>query len=199
MKLFLSWSVRFSIVGSYRGGSLDKAYAERAVEIRSGAITTAQELLQKMNGIVPSDDEFYSNFLIASVTKSALARYYLRTLEDQYNGLSEQEFLPNPDSGVVTLEHILPQNPSKDWEHLDPETINDYYQRIGNLALLTRKVNASIGNNGFAEKKAVLVQSGYALTKIVADKEVWGIKEIEERQKLLAKLAVKAWPNQVLP
>jgi Protein of unknown function DUF262/Protein of unknown function (DUF1524) len=197
MTLFLSWSVRFSIVGGYKAGSLDKAYADRAVEIRSGAITTASELLLKMNGVVPSDEEFYSNFLIASVTKSAVARYFLRTLEDQYNGNKEQEFLPNPDAGVMTLEHILPQNPSEDWAHFDAETVNDYYQRIGNLALLTRKVNAAIGNNGFSEKKSILLQSGYALTKIVAEKEVWGIKEIEDRQNLLAKLAIKAWPNQV--
>jgi hypothetical protein len=54
--------------------------------------------------------------------------------------------------------------------------------------------NSMMGNDPFAEKKKELKDSGYSLTTEVAAYTTWGQKEITERQKKLAALAVKTWP-----
>ena len=42
--------------------------------------------------------------------------------------------------------------------------------------------------------KKAYKNSTFSLTKEVANKATWGSKEIEDRQKELAKIAVKTWP-----
>jgi hypothetical protein len=77
---------------------------------------------------------------------------------------------------------------------LNPDDVKRYYKRIGNLTLLKQKVNSKIGNNGFSEKKKVYKISKLKITQGLVKNEKWGYSEIEERQKRLAKLALKAWP-----
>ncbi|RJQ44016.1 MAG: DUF262 domain-containing protein [Nitrospiraceae bacterium] len=197
LRLFLSWSVRFLIYGGLGGGALETQYCDRAVEIRKGKIKTARELLAVMKNVVPSDGEFKQAFQNASVSKDYLARYYLRVLENQVIGKTEPELVPNSNEDVVTLEHILPENPSRAWGHVKEEDAKTYYKRIGNLALLTRKINSEIGNKGFNAKIRYYKESSFELTKNLASHVNWGISDIEARQATLAKLAVKAWPNKV--
>jgi len=128
------------------------------------------------------------------VSKNSLARYYLRALELQVAGDPEPEFIPNEDSTVINLEHILPENPGPRWGQIDRETAAAFYQRIGNMALLQVTRNTQIGNRSFPEKQAVLKASSYKLTQEAASELSWGVKEITERQRRLAKIAVKTWP-----
>jgi Protein of unknown function (DUF1524) len=69
-----------------------------------------------------------------------------------------------------------------------------YRNRIGNLALLRATENSDLRSADFVSKKAVYACSPYELTKHVARAETWTTTEINERQKTLADLAVKAWP-----
>ena len=55
-------------------------------------------------------------------------------------------------------------------------------------------MNSLIGNSPFSSKKPILTNSGYELTKWIANKQDWGVEEIDERQQILAKLAVSVWP-----
>ena len=95
------------------------------------------------------------------------------------------------------MEHVLPENPGNTWPDVDPDLAEANYRRIGNMVLLQAKQNTLIGNAPFAEKRKVLKESAYLLTKEVGAKSEWGIKQIDERQKLLAKLAVDTWPLDV--
>lgn len=94
---------------------------------------------------------------------------------------------------------------AKDWE---------VYERIGNLLLLEKSINRSIGAQGYSEKVEKLAQSKFLLTKCqggtkqneigVADKITntvrkiesfadWNAEAIEDRQKFLTKLACTVW------
>jgi len=156
LRLFVSWSVRFLIVGGGRGGRLEDAYSERAKDITSGKTTTTAQLISSMAKIVPSDTQFETEFANARVSKSHLARYYLRTLELTARGSSEPEFIPNEDI-VVNLEHVLPENPGDGWGHILPEVAAAYYRRIGNLVLLQATKNSIIGNSSFKDKRKVFI------------------------------------------
>ena len=113
-KVFLSWSVRFLIVGG-GGGKLDRYYGTRAQQVTSGAITTASQLIDSMDGIVPSDKQFQEEFSRTSVKRANLARYYLRAIELYRAEDKEPQFLINEDPNAVNLEHVLPVTPSMDW------------------------------------------------------------------------------------
>ena len=60
---------------------------------------------------------------------------------------------------IITIEHILPQNPSADstWLKLFPTEYerNSYVHRLGNLALLSNKMNPAAQNFDFDQKKNV--------------------------------------------
>jgi hypothetical protein len=154
-----------------------------------------------MRPIVPSDSDFEDAFSSATVSRHPHARYYLRVLERQQAGEAEPEFVPNTNEEQITLEHVVPQNPDKDWKHFDQETANRFYKRIGNLALMKKSKNEAAGNAKFSEKAKLYSKSEFTLTaglKSYAENGQWTVGAIEARQKALAKLAVQAWPNKIV-
>ena len=193
-QLFVFWSVRFLIVGG-RGGFLDRNYSVTAKDVASGEINTAKDLALTMKNAVPSDSLFEASFSEARVSQAYLARYYLRALELQSKGQDEPELIPSEDEQSVNLEHILPENPEDFWPDIDAEIASAYYRRIGNMVILQAKKNSMVGNSTFSDKKVILKDSDYTLTAEVSNNNKWGAKEISDRQKRLAKLAVQTWPS----
>lgn len=194
-RLFVSWSVRFLVVGG-RGGLLDTNYAKRAHLVGTKEITTASDLAKSMADVVPPDAAFEAAFATARVSQNYLARYYLRALEMKAKKDPEPELIPNEDQESINLEHVLPENPSSDWD-IDPETALACHRRLGNLVLLQATPNSTIGNAVFSSKKSALKKSSFYLTKMAADNRAWGVKEITARQRKLAELAVETWPLKV--
>lgn len=192
-RVMVCWGVRFLISGGLGGGTLERHYSECARKVRVGEVTSTSELISAMQGVVPSDAQFYAAFAAANVAKNYLARYYLRALEKEERGEREPELVPNPNQAQVNLEHVLPQNPSEEWSYLDEDTRQSYCKRIGNLALVSAELNTSADNQGFLAKREEYRYSNYLLTSQIAEYENWGPKEIEDRQRKLAHLAVEAW------
>jgi hypothetical protein len=194
LKMFVCWSVRFLIAGG-RGGFLDKHYSAKAYSVGKGDVTTSAQLVGAMvsEDIIPPDGAFKAVFASASVSRGYLARYYLRALELKAKDDNQPELIPNPTEEIVNLEHVLPQNPSDDWNVSDDVAIGNY-RRLGNLALLQAGMNLEIGNVGFAEKKKHYRRSAFVLTTMIAKEKDWGPAQIAKRQQVLADLAVETWP-----
>jgi hypothetical protein len=114
----------------------------------------------------------------------------------------------------VHVEHILPYTPTEGLkkEFNKPELYADYAARLGNLALLEMSINTSIQQNFFAFKTTEYQKSNFILTKTIgtpfqvglntqpnratADLQSWGAwtsEAIEQRQKMLTKLAWQVW------
>ena len=193
LRLFVSWSVRFLVVGG-RGGLLDRNYAVRAHEIASGKITTAKKLAEAMSDIVPNDALFRTAFSEQRISQGFLARYYLRALEQKVKGEAEPEFVPMDEENIINLEHVLPENPDNKWPDFDSNTADAFYRRLGNMVLLQAKKNVLIGNSPFADKRKVLKQSAFILTAEVGKMTAWKQKSINDRQARLADLAIQTWP-----
>jgi hypothetical protein len=193
LRLLVSWAVRSLIVGGVGGGTLERHYSERAKGLSDGQLHTGKKLAEAMAVVVPTDAQFESAFSAARVSQSYLARYYLCVLERHSQAKAYPELVPNQNEEELTLEHVLPRNPSPAWGDLDSETAEAYHKRIGNLALLQKPINSAIGNEGFAAKQSVFAASGLVLTRELAQFEAWGPVQIDERQVRLAKSAVLAW------
>lgn len=197
LRLLVSWAARFLVVGGLGGGTLETHYSQRAKEVRDGSIKDSKGLMGAMLGVVPSDSQFSASFSVASVSKTSLARYYLRALEKQAGNEEDPELVPNPNEEEVNLEHILPQNPSAAWHGIDADTAKSFHRRLGNLALLKSQINSQVGSDGFEEKVVFYKKSNFLLTSGLSKYKSWGTGQIEERQKMLAGLAVKAWPLKI--
>lgn len=66
--------------------------------------------------------------------------------------------------------------------------------RLGNLTLLSARLNQQLQNGNFEAKKPELAKSELVLTQRISATEKWGIDEINERQKELALIAPDVWP-----
>jgi hypothetical protein len=146
--------------------------------------------------IYTADKQFEAEFASKIERESKKAAYLLRGLEHQSlaraNDPHANELVP---STVVTVEHILPKSPGDGWKKeiaADPELHEDCLYRLGNLCLLA-DANRALGNKPFSEKSAVYGKSRLRTTNSLAKSSKWGRAEIEQRQALLAKLAVAEW------
>lgn len=191
-RLFVSWSVRFLIVGG-RGGLLDAQYANRAHEVGTRRFTRARDVREAMRAYVPSDSAFQQAFATARVSRTYLARYYLRAIEKTRAANPQPEYVPNDEVTQVNLEHVLPLNPSADWE-ISAEQARAVQTRLGNMALLSAGTNRDLGNRPFAEKKASYEASAYVTTSEIAGYDHWNLEAIDARQARFAEFAITTWP-----
>jgi len=191
-QMFVSWSVRFLIVGGGGGGKLDRYYGMRAQQVTAGTIKTAKALAESMADVVPGNTQFQEEFGRANVRAAALARYYLRALQ-LYGDEKLPQLLINEDPLSVNLEHVLPIKPSDEWD-INVETAATFHKRLGNMVLLGAKDNVTLGNGSFKSKRKTLQDSPFSLTRDVGLKTKWGPDQIRERQLKLAEIAPKVWP-----
>lgn len=191
-RLAVSWSARFLIVGG-RGGMLDTQYSRRAEDVGSGRIKTAAQLKEAMKEYVPTDVAFEQGFATARVSRAHLARYYLRALDKTLKRDPAPEYVANEDETEINLEHVMPVQPSPEWQ-ISTEIGQIAQKMLGNMVLLRATSNSSLGNKPFEEKKSVYKQSSYAITQPVAAYQRWTLDEIRQRQEAMAKIAVKTWP-----
>ena len=95
-----------------------------------------------------------------------------------------------------SIEHIMPKEWTKNWKPL-PDGLESWQRdekikTLGNLILLTRKLNSELSNSGWNKKKKILTQHSQGV-KTFEVKERWSEKEIEERTKFLTKKAMEIW------
>jgi Protein of unknown function (DUF1524) len=172
---------------------LDLQYSLRAKEVGTKQITKASELRDAMKKYVPTDAEFEEAFTSARVSRSWFARYLLRALEKTFKGIPHPEYVANDEVSDINLEHILPVNPGADWS-VDDDTAQAAQKLLGNMVLLRANENRDIGNKAFDKKSAICAKSTYDLTKQIAKYTTWTLNDIRDRQRQMAKLAVKTWP-----
>ena len=102
---------------------------------------------------------------------------------------------------IVTVEHVLPQNPKDGslWcETFTDDQRTQWTHRLANLVLLNQAKNSEAQNYDFAEKKAKYFQSAkgtptFALTAQVLSYQEWTPAILESRQQTLVGALAKEW------
>jgi hypothetical protein len=105
------------------------------------------------------------------------------------------------DFSSVTVEHVLPQTPADPSQWLtwfpDPNERAFWVNRVGNLALLTRKKNSSAGNYEFDTKKNAYFTKGgvspFALTTQVLQHQAWTLDVVNNRQRQILETFSNHW------
>jgi|LSQX01.1.fsa_nt_gb uncharacterized protein with ParB-like and HNH nuclease domain len=96
--------------------------------------------------------EDYERVINGSIYGRRYARYLLLKLDLLYHGHTTKF---NPPS-TISIEHILPQNPSDTSQWANDFTVEDrlkWTNKIGNLTLLSRRKNSSQNNRDYSIKK----------------------------------------------
>ena len=111
---------------------------------------------------------------------------------------------------ALTVEHLLPQTWQSHYPLPDDGSVDEAQREIllhtlGNLALLTSKLNSSVSNGRWStaedisedrgKRAAILKHSGLAVSRMVVDYRVWDDAAIKKRGEALFKAALKVWPK----
>jgi Protein of unknown function DUF262/Protein of unknown function (DUF1524) len=193
-RFVVTLGVRMLIAASTRTGSVEETMAKVAFEVYEGKIKTASQFKSALAYITPSDAVFKAAFEVATLNKGTLTRYYLRSLERVVEKKTEPWFVPNEDRDLMTLEHVLPENPEKNWPQFTQEDVAAHWRRIGNMCLLPKNTNSNLHSADELTKFAEYRKCHYVLTKEIGSERHWTKEAICKRQGRLAELALKAWP-----
>jgi len=131
------------------------------------------------------------------LTRSRL-RLLLEALEDRLRDMAEE---PCPRN--LTIEHVMPQHrDEEEWPlpgNGDPEAEarrENLVHTLGNLTLLTNKLNPSLSNSAWPEKRKGLGEhSVLQLKQSLISQEEWDEDAILERGAYLADLICEIWPR----
>ena len=188
-------SFRYTVISGLNPNELEPAYHDAARAILSGRATTPGQVFESLRSIYVNDEKFRSDFTQRTIATSGqrkrLAKYILCRLESDISGRT-----CDVETEPATIEHILPENPSDEWEESIPrQKFDAAIYRLGNLALLNASTNRRIANSPYLEKISAYRESEYTITKQIAElaPEEWNLALIEARQGAMAARAVHIW------
>ncbi|MDY3869425.1 MAG: HNH endonuclease family protein, partial [Pyramidobacter sp.] len=117
---------------------------------------------------------------------NALCRFLLLDIE---NG-DGKEIL---EAEALTIEHIMPQTLTADWNYIRSEDHEEYVHRLGNLSVTG--YNSELSNKSFAEKKEIIRENSKAvvLNSDILNKNSWDIADIQARSKRLAEVILERY------
>lgn len=130
-----------------------------------------------------------------------------------YGETESTRWLDNYVSGGYEIEHIFPQHPSAEaTAEFGPIRDKELTQSLGNLVLVEKSINASLGNGPYSRKQPIYRQSKLLLTRALSetpkvgshtriDRAVaaltpyptWNEASIQDRQRVLTRLARAVW------
>jgi len=168
----------------------------------------------------PSDDEIIeaviSRELFKQIRKPAL-RLILERLEQSLRSNKSEDVIG---ASELQIEHVMPQRWGAHWSlqgRSIPADMVDYPHRaledselvsfvedirrrnsiihtIGNLTLLNKHLNPSVGNGSFEDKKEEYKHSVLRLNRSFEDLDSWDEESIRQRGKLLGQAICNLWP-----
>ena len=117
-----------------------------------------------------------------------LVKYILTKIENHLSH-TDNDF----NDANFTIEHILPENFSDDWDNQFMNEAAQFVCRLGNHTLLEFKLNKASGDKTYEEKKEVYAKSRYKLTQEYINYDEWDLQALNSYQKKLAKQAITIW------
>ena len=108
------------------------------------------------------------------------------------------ELLPVPPK--LTVEHVLPQKSGASWPTQDEAADLDrelHVNRLGNLTLVTAKLNPSMSNAAWPTKRAALNEHSVLLLnrRLADENEAWDEERIDKHSEVLAERVIRLWPG----
>jgi hypothetical protein len=203
-----SWLARRVIVrGNTQGYT--QVFVSLLNQLRKSPAPSAADVAAYFNslegerGYWPTDDQIKAA-LRTSPVYSTITRARLRMILEAMEEELRSAYAEQPRvARALTIEHVLPQEWHANWplpDDVDPIVAADerdaLKQSIGNLTLVTSKLNPKMSNGPWTDKQEALRQfSVLLLTSDIRDAEAWDEAAIRRRSGRLADLAIRIWPG----
>ena len=209
-ELIERFTFQYSVVCKLPANRIEKIYSKYALKVqqavREGPADKVAarvqpifaELEKELKAEAPSEAVFKDSFakLAHRDTEDGrrLTKYILAKVNAHHQVTDEHSI----DFNAVSIEHILPRTPSKGW-NLTKKAIKPYVHRLGNLTLLSKRLNSKAQNATIPEKLPELQKSELPITKELVTlltelQGRWDEDTIATRQSQLADLAFrKIW------
>jgi uncharacterized protein with ParB-like and HNH nuclease domain len=214
---------RWAICGE-NAQQLETKFQNYAHQLLPGNIDNLKQVCTRLIMDSPSDEAFSAAFTTRSSRDTRMQAYVMRSL---CYGITGSDVTTSRYD--VSVEHIAPQNPlpesASEWHERvapvetvgDGPTYDDYVYRWGNITILEKKLNSSVGQNVWKVKRegkpgseTISKFKGYRasnieVTKHLLDTESWTAALIDRRSEWIASEALiywkrelpKAGPNQI--
>jgi hypothetical protein len=182
-------SVRNTLVGKRNPNELERRFGDWARQFRTGS--NFSDVADDAKKVSAPDNEFRDGFKELSELSSAQARCLLRKIE--WHRDVETQIAP----AGVDIEHILPQSPNEHWtEYMGgtEEEVLAASQRLGNLTLLSERLNKKAAAKPFLEKRDnFYAKSKIKMTNALVSYDHRTYDIIASRRAELAEKAVEIW------
>lgn len=151
LEICINFSFRYITIAGFNNKVLEGDYSELARKVRQKEITKISEVIDALKKNYVDDETFLSLFDRKEFKmNNQIPKYILKKIENHLDPTSDKEKV----SKIITLEHILPKNPDKTWlEYLEKKNLDkdDLIYKLGNMTLLTKKMNAEMHNEFYRE------------------------------------------------
>ena len=159
---------------------------------------------KRESGRFPDDEEFKT--VLANKAVYQMRGKYKAYLFERFENYETEEVKDVSTllaDGTYTIEHIMPQHLTPEWiKELGEQAkeIHDtWLHRLGNLTLTA--YNPDMSDHSFADKRdddKGYKNSGLRMNQKIAERNHWGLEEIQERNAEMVDLAVNTiWPTPV--
>lgn len=175
----------------------------------NGFVKATEAVLLRLSSYqrFPTDADVEINLRTKDIygSQSRKRNYLLENLENKFNSFTER-FVDLDNRDDITIEHIFPQNPGKDYKdklgEQQFEEMRKLANIIGNLTFVIN--NASLGNRPFLDKRDLNKEnskgfkySKFSLNESLIDLTEWNLDALEQRTELLTMKIKNVWsyPN----
>ena len=148
----------------------------------------------------PSDTMFLECLTTKNIyAMSSKAKQYILERLENGNNMECKNIYDMLEKGICSIEHVMPQQLTPAWKIAlgqNWKEIHDIWlHRLANLTLTA--YNGYYSNKTFSEKRDMekigLKESGFRINQMIAQKQQWTLKEMEERNEELKKTALQLW------
>ena len=145
-----------------------------------------------LKDLIPVKEYFNEKFDEIKYSNTDKARRIITYILSKYENYLNDVIEKNIDYDNVNIEHILPQKPES-WG-LSRSEIKGYIHKIGNLTLISKKLNSQMGNIELEKKIPILKKSDLKINKVLTDfinekNNKWNENLITERSNMLSSIA----------
>lgn len=215
LTLIESYIVRRDICG-LPTGSYNRFFIELVAMLRSAAVVDPDALRAAMSASRadiyrwPDDEEWRQSWLGRDQYKSARQprlRFFLEAIEHERRAGAGEVVQVKSN---LTIEHIMPQKWREHWpvpgfDHIEAGSVDldqmvrenerqESVNKLGNLTLLTQKLNSSVSNGPFSQKlPAVKAHAALTINRDLHAFDKWDEETIYVRGTALYELARRIW------
>jgi hypothetical protein len=190
-RITVGLAVRHSVFSNLNPADLENAFytAARAIRQKHAAQANSRQCLSHARAILsknnPTDEQVEAGSDALLLGRSQ-AQYLVTSIANETQSATKEVALDD-----ANLEHIFPLHPSPNW--IDTGKLEPYKWHLGNLTILSTRLNRAAGSDGFDVKKKLYAKSEIKLTSKLVGLTKWDKDEIIKRAHEMSKLANRIW------